>query len=159
MLSHVRLGGGVSTSRRERRKGRSHGLTDQKRQEIKEAFELFDTNGLGTINAKEPNVANEGSWVGDDRGANKVDDCRCDKDGSGTIYFDEFVHMMTLKIGERDTREVDESFSADHIYEMIDGAVKISTNGFSHTSRGCSNYRKLLNKMLKCVLLQGLKTM
>lgn len=28
-----------------------------------------------------------------------------DKDGSGTIDFDEFVHMMTAKMGERDSRE------------------------------------------------------
>jgi calcium-binding protein CML len=28
-----------------------------------------------------------------------------DKDGSGAIDFDEFVHMMTAKIGERDTKE------------------------------------------------------
>lgn len=28
-----------------------------------------------------------------------------DKDGSGTIDFDEFVYMMTTKIGERDSRE------------------------------------------------------
>lgn len=28
-----------------------------------------------------------------------------DKDGSGAIDYDEFVHMMTAKIGERDTKE------------------------------------------------------
>lgn len=28
-----------------------------------------------------------------------------DKDGSGAIDFEEFVHMMTTKIGERDTKE------------------------------------------------------
>ena len=28
-----------------------------------------------------------------------------DKDGSGAIDFDEFVHMMTTKIGERDSKE------------------------------------------------------
>lgn len=28
-----------------------------------------------------------------------------DKDGSGAIDFDEFCHMMTAKIGERDTKE------------------------------------------------------
>ncbi|GAU45179.1 hypothetical protein TSUD_178720, partial [Trifolium subterraneum] len=32
-------------------------LTPQKKQEIKEAFELFDTDGSGTIDAKELNVA------------------------------------------------------------------------------------------------------
>lgn len=28
-----------------------------------------------------------------------------DKDGSGAIDYDEFYHMMTAKIGERDTKE------------------------------------------------------
>lgn len=28
-----------------------------------------------------------------------------DKDGSGAIDFDEFVHMMTAKMGERDSKE------------------------------------------------------
>lgn len=28
-----------------------------------------------------------------------------DKDGSGAIDFDEFVHMMTAKIGERNTND------------------------------------------------------
>lgn len=41
-----------------------------------------------------------------------------------------------------------EIFSAEEIYEIIDGAIKISINGFSHTSRGYSNYQKLFNKIL-----------
>eukprot|EP00252_Welwitschia_mirabilis_P011894 TRINITY_DN2643_c0_g1_i1.p1 TRINITY_DN2643_c0_g1~~TRINITY_DN2643_c0_g1_i1.p1 ORF type:complete len:117 (+),score=37.69 TRINITY_DN2643_c0_g1_i1:372-722(+) len=73
-----------------------------------------------------------------------------DKDGSGAIDFDEFVHMMTAKIGERDSREelmrafreidqdhngkispsdiqkaareLGESFTIEEIYEMINAA-------------------------------------
>uniref|UniRef100_A0A0R0INJ2 EF-hand domain-containing protein n=1 Tax=Glycine max TaxID=3847 RepID=A0A0R0INJ2_SOYBN len=45
-------------SRRYNNKPRGrHNLTTQKKQEIKEAFELFDTDGSGTIDAKELNVA------------------------------------------------------------------------------------------------------
>ena len=44
-------------SRRDKPRGRHHGLNPQKRQEIKEAFELFDTDGSGTIDARELNVA------------------------------------------------------------------------------------------------------
>jgi calcium-binding protein CML len=36
-----------TTSRKEKNRVRHHGLTQQKRQEIKEAFELFDTDGSG----------------------------------------------------------------------------------------------------------------
>lgn len=45
---------GVSRKEKPRR---HHGLNQQKRQEIKEAFDLFDTDGSGTIDAKELNVA------------------------------------------------------------------------------------------------------
>nr|GMC98724.1 membralin-like protein At1g60995 [Ipomoea batatas] len=47
----------ASQSRREKPRGRHHGLTQQKRQEIRECFELFDTDNSGTIDAKELNVA------------------------------------------------------------------------------------------------------
>ena len=39
-----------------------------------------------------------------------------DKDGSGAIDFDEFVYMMTTKIGERDTKE--ELMKAFHIIDL-----------------------------------------
>merc|ERR1711865_465558 len=53
-------------------------LTEEQKQEIREAFDLFDTDGSGTIDAK---------------------------DNSGTIDFNEFLDMMTAKMGERDSRE------------------------------------------------------
>eukprot|EP00262_Sarcandra_glabra_P007138 TRINITY_DN19741_c0_g1_i1.p1 TRINITY_DN19741_c0_g1~~TRINITY_DN19741_c0_g1_i1.p1 ORF type:complete len:172 (+),score=45.64 TRINITY_DN19741_c0_g1_i1:186-701(+) len=95
--------GGVS--RKEKPRGRHHGLTQQKKQEIKEAFELFDTDGSGTIDAKELNVAMRalGFEMTEEQINQMIADV--DKDGSGAIDFDEFVHMMTAKIGERDTKE------------------------------------------------------
>ncbi|VVB05173.1 unnamed protein product, partial [Arabis nemorensis] len=93
---------GVSRKEKPRR---HHGLTQQKRQEIKEAFELFDTDGSGTIDAKELNVAMRalGFEMTEEQINKMIADV--DKDGSGAIDFDEFVHMMTAKIGERDTKE------------------------------------------------------
>lgn len=38
-------------------KGKRTGLTEEQRQEIREAFDLFDTDGSGTIDAKELKVA------------------------------------------------------------------------------------------------------
>ncbi|KAH7566576.1 hypothetical protein JRO89_XS08G0191900 [Xanthoceras sorbifolium] len=92
-------------SRKDKPRGRHHGLTQQKRQEIKEAFELFDTDGSGTIDAKELNVAMRalGFEMTDEQINQMIADV--DKDGSGAIDFDEFAHMMTAKIGERDTKE------------------------------------------------------
>ncbi|KAM1024509.1 hypothetical protein TB1_037113 [Malus domestica] len=77
-------------SRKEKPRGRHHGLTQQKRQEIKEAFELFDTDGSGTIDAKELNVAMRA--LGFEMNKEQINQmiADVDKDGSGAIDFDEF---------------------------------------------------------------------
>ncbi|XP_020588282.1 caltractin [Phalaenopsis equestris] len=95
----------MPASRREKPRSRHPGLTAQKKQEIKEAFELFDTDGSGTIDAKELNVAMRalGFEMTEEQINNMIADV--DKDGSGAIDFDEFMYMMTTKIGERDTKE------------------------------------------------------
>ncbi|KAL6518439.1 hypothetical protein OROGR_018941 [Orobanche gracilis] len=86
-------------------RGRHQGLTQQKRQEIREAFELFDTDGSGTIDAKELNVAMRalGFEMSEEEITRMI--AEVDKDGSGAIDFDEFCHMMTAKFGERDTKD------------------------------------------------------
>ncbi|KAJ1295644.1 hypothetical protein BS78_01G238700 [Paspalum vaginatum] len=86
-------------------KGRRKRLTPQKRKEIKEAFDLFDIDGSGTIDARELNVAMRA--LGFEMTPEQINQmiAEVDKDGSGTIDFDEFVHMMTDKMGERDARE------------------------------------------------------
>ncbi|CAH8305761.1 unnamed protein product [Eruca vesicaria subsp. sativa] len=93
---------GVSRKEKPRR---HHGLNQQKRQEIKEAFDLFDTDGSGTIDAKELNVAMRalGFEMTEEQIEKMIADV--DKDGSGAIDYDEFYYMMTAKIGERDTKE------------------------------------------------------
>ncbi|XP_044470582.1 red chlorophyll catabolite reductase, chloroplastic-like isoform X3 [Mangifera indica] len=92
-------------SRKDKPRGRPHGLPHQKKQEIKEAFELFDTDGSGTIDAKELNVAMRA--LGFEMNEEQINQmiASVDKDGSGAIEFDEFVQMMTAKIGERDSKE------------------------------------------------------
>uniref|UniRef100_A0ACD5WAY6 Uncharacterized protein n=1 Tax=Avena sativa TaxID=4498 RepID=A0ACD5WAY6_AVESA len=126
-------------------------LTAQKRKEIKEAFDLFDTDGSGTIDPRELNVAMRA--LGFEMTPEQIQKmiAEVDKDGSGTIDLDEFVHMMTGKMGERDAREelhkafrlidqdangkisdVDiqrlaieagEHFTLDEVREMIDAAA------------------------------------
>jgi len=98
-------------------------LTAQKRKEIKEAFDLFDTDGSGTIDPKELNVAMRA--LGFEMTPEQINQmiAEVDKDGSGTIDLDEFVHMMTDKMGERDAR--DELHKAFRIIDQ-DGNGKIS---------------------------------
>ncbi|PIN20023.1 Ca2+-binding protein (centrin/caltractin), EF-Hand superfamily protein [Handroanthus impetiginosus] len=102
--------------RADKPRGRHHGLTQQKKQEIKEAFELFDTDGSGTIDAKELNVAMRA--LGFEMSEEEINRmiAEVDKDGSGAIDFDEFCHMMTAKFGERDTKE--ELMKAFHIIDQ-----------------------------------------
>lgn len=52
-----------------------------------------------------------------------------DKDGSGAIDFDEFLHMMTAKIDERDTKE-----ELTKAFQIIDRDKNVSLKSFLHLS-------------------------
>lgn len=119
-------------SRKDKIRGRHHGLSQQKKQEIKEAFELFDTDGSGTIDAKELNVAMRalGFEMTEEQINQMIADV--DKDGSGAIDLDEFEHMMTAKIGERDSKE--ELMKAFHIIDQ-DNNGKISAGDIKRIAR------------------------
>merc|ERR1711965_568449 len=80
-------------------------LTEEQKQEIREAFDLFDTDGSGAIDAKELKVAMRALGF-----VPKKDEIRkmisdIDKDADGTIDYDEFMQMMTVKMSEKDSRE------------------------------------------------------
>lgn len=91
----------------------------------REAFDLFDTDGSGTIDAKELKVAMRCAFLsisyptapmhtssttralGFEPKKEEIKKliADADKDGNGTIDFDDFLSMMTSKMGERDSRE------------------------------------------------------
>merc|ERR1712014_473894 len=73
-------------------------LTEEQKQEIKEAFDLFDTDGSGEIDSKELKVAMRalGFEPKKEEIAKMISDV--DDDGSGTIGYEEFLKMMTHKI-------------------------------------------------------------
>merc|ERR1712096_493547 len=80
-------------------------LTEEQKSEIKEAFDLFDTDGSGTIDAKELKVAMRALGFEPKKEEIKKMISDIDKDGSGTIDFNEFLEMMTAKMGEKDSKE------------------------------------------------------
>ena len=80
-------------------------LTEEQKQEIKEAFDLFDTDGSGTIDAKELKVAMRALGFEPKKEEIRKMVADVDKDGSGVIDFTEFLDMMTTKMAERDPRE------------------------------------------------------
>ena len=80
-------------------------LTEEQKQEIKEAFDLFDTDGSGTIDAKELNVAMRALGFEPKKEEIRKLIADVDTNGSGVIDFPEFLDMMTTKMAERDPRE------------------------------------------------------
>jgi centrin-1 len=127
-------------------------LTEEQKQEIKEAFELFDSEGTGAIDSKELKVAMRALGF-----EPKKEEVRriiqdIDKNGEGFIKFEDFMEIMTQKMIERDpieeikkafkliceegydkitlkslkkvARELGENMSEDELAEMIEEADK-----------------------------------
>jgi centrin-1 len=87
------------------RRYEKNGLTEDEVLEIKEAFDLFDTDGSGTISTEELRKAlqNLGIDARNQTLLNMMADL--DKDKSGSIEFDEFISMMTAQMSDTDSRE------------------------------------------------------
>jgi len=80
-------------------------LTEEQKQEIKEAFDLFDTDGSGEIDSKELKVAMRALGFEPKKEEIQKMISDVDDDGSGTIGYEEFLKMMTHKILNRDPKD------------------------------------------------------
>ena len=80
-------------------------LSDEQKQEIKEAFELFDTDKTGTIDYHELKVCMRALGFEPKKEEIKRMMNEADRDGSGVIEFPEFLDLMTQKMADRDPRE------------------------------------------------------
>merc|ERR1712004_266957 len=80
-------------------------LTEDQKQEIREAFDLFDADGTGTIDAKELKVAMRALGFEPKKEEIKKMIAEIVKDGTGTIDFNDFLTMMTQKMSEKDSKE------------------------------------------------------
>lgn len=70
-----------------------------------EAFDLFDTDGSGTIDTRELKVAMRALGFEPKKEEVKKLVAEVDRDGSGVVGYEEFLAVMTAKMGERDSRE------------------------------------------------------
>uniref|UniRef100_A0A672L5S6 Centrin 1 n=1 Tax=Sinocyclocheilus grahami TaxID=75366 RepID=A0A672L5S6_SINGR len=77
-------------------------LTEAQRQEIREAFELFDTDGSGHIEVKELKVAMRALGFEPKKEEIKKMIAEVDKDATGKISFSDFMTVMTQKNGKNE---------------------------------------------------------
>ncbi|XP_061783647.1 uncharacterized protein cetn2 [Nerophis lumbriciformis] len=80
-------------------------LTEEQKQEIKDAFELFDTDGSGYIDVKELKVSMRALGFEPKKEEIKKMIGEVDKDGTGKISFGDFLSVMTQKMAEKDSKE------------------------------------------------------
>ena len=108
------------------------GLTEDEIEEIKEAFDLFDTDGSGTIDPKELKAAMQS--LGFDAKNQTIFQMISDLDRnkSGDIDFEEFLDMMTARMSDKDTRE-----DINKVYRLFDddGTGSISLKNLRRVAR------------------------
>ena len=81
-------------------------LTEEQKQEIKEAFDLFDTDGSGLIDPKELKAAMQS--LGFESKNPTIYQMIADLDTQenvGGINFDHFLDAITAKLGNKETKE------------------------------------------------------
>ena len=81
------------------------GLDEEQLAECREAFNLFDTDGSGSIDVKELKAAMRALGFQVKKAEIRQMIADLDKDESGAIEFDEFCDLMKGRISGRDSRE------------------------------------------------------
>ena len=106
-MSRFRGSAGLSPPRRGARGNKpKQGLDEEAMEEIKEAFNLFDTDGKGSIDVRELKAAFRALGFQVKKAEIRQMFIDMDKDlSSATITFDEFVEMVTPRMQNRDSRE------------------------------------------------------
>ncbi|CAN8209592.1 unnamed protein product [Coccothraustes coccothraustes] len=122
---------GLGTAQR-KKSGLKPELTEEQKQEIREAFDLFDTDGSGSIDIKELKVAMRALGFEPKKEEIKKMIADIDKEGSGTINFEDFLAMMTQKMSEKDSKE--EILKAFRLFDD-DGTGKISFKNLKRVAK------------------------
>lgn len=80
-------------------------MSDEQKADIKEAFDLFDTEGTGVIDIKELKVAIRALGFEPKKEDIKKMVADVDKEGTGKISYADFLQLMTMKMTEKDSNE------------------------------------------------------
>eukprot|EP01059_Diplonema_ambulator_P036402 TRINITY_DN9051_c0_g1_i1.p1 TRINITY_DN9051_c0_g1~~TRINITY_DN9051_c0_g1_i1.p1 ORF type:complete len:173 (+),score=55.45 TRINITY_DN9051_c0_g1_i1:62-580(+) len=115
-----------------RRRKMKFELSEEQRQEIREAFELFDTDKNGLIDAHEMKVAMRalGFDVRKDEAVRLIEGVS--SEGAQHISLYNFIEVMTEKISERDPR--DEMLRAFQLFDE-DSTGKITLKNLRRVAR------------------------
>ena len=108
--------GGPSKSPIKKKAFERPGLTEDEIEEIREAFNLFDTDGSGTIDPKELKAAMES--LGFETKNPTIYQMIADLDtieNQGGINFDTFLDAITARLGNKETKE-----GIYRIFELFD---------------------------------------
>eukprot|EP00455_Lapot_gusevi_P004051 TRINITY_DN11661_c0_g1_i2.p1 TRINITY_DN11661_c0_g1~~TRINITY_DN11661_c0_g1_i2.p1 ORF type:complete len:172 (-),score=68.46 TRINITY_DN11661_c0_g1_i2:332-847(-) len=130
-MNDSKLDFGVAPRIKPRKKARPD-LTEEQKQEIKEAFDLFDTDKSGTIDYHELKVAMRA--LGFD--VKKAEVLKLmqefDRNDTGQISYADFVEIMTQKMAERDPDQ--EILKAFKLFDD-DNSGKISVKDLRRVAR------------------------
>ena len=80
-------------------------MSDEQKTDIREAFDLFDTEGVGKIDTKELKVAIRALGFEPKKEEIKKMIADIDPEGTGKLSFEEFLQLMSVKMAEKDSKE------------------------------------------------------
>uniref|UniRef100_A0A8C7WG93 EF-hand domain-containing protein n=1 Tax=Oncorhynchus mykiss TaxID=8022 RepID=A0A8C7WG93_ONCMY len=115
-----------TTSNQRKKAGPKPDLTEEQKQEIREAFDLFDTDGSGTIDVKELKVAMRA--LGFEPKKEEIKKMISEKDSKEEIlkafrlFDDDGTGKISFKNLKRVAKELGESLTDEELQEMIDEA-------------------------------------
>lgn len=107
-------------------------LTVEQKNDIKEAFDLFDPHGTGKIATKDLKVVLRALGFEPKKEEMKKLITDVDPDGIGTLSFEEFLSLMSTKMSEKDTKE--EVLRAFRLFDD-DDTGKISFKNLKRVSK------------------------
>merc|ERR1711935_630962 len=116
----------------DKRAGELKNLTEEQKGELKEAFDLFDTDGSGAVDAAELHTAMKalGFEPKKEEISKVVKDM--DKDGDATVDFEEFCIMLAEKMNQKDGK--DEMMKGFALFDD-DNTGKISFKNFKRVAK------------------------
>merc|ERR1711966_104428 len=125
-------------------------LSYEQKQELREAFDLFDTDGSGAVDASELHTAMKalGFEPKKEEIAKMVKEM--DKDGDATVDFEEFCVMMAEKMNQKDGKE--ELLKGFKLFDD-DSTGKISMKNFKRVAKELGE--NLTDKELKEIIAEA----